>query len=138
MRWCTGVEGAEEDAEEDGVGGMRKDVVRPPSVGVVRPPVSVGVMRPISECVGVRDVVGVRALVGVCSKDEESTRCRDDGVCGKTIVFVSDLEGEFSRLDGVMGNGTANSISVLLVGDLERDREGERVGELGVSRIVFA
>lgn len=118
---------------------MMKDIMRPPVVGVTRPPLSVGVVRPVKELVGVREAVGVRRLVGVCNKDDESLRCRDDGVCGKTMVFASDLEGVPSRLEGVMGNGTAKSCWIFLfVGDFDRDREGEWVGELGVSSMVFA
>lgn len=41
--------------------------------------------------------------------------------------------GELARLEGVIGNGTANSRSTFLVGDFAGDLKG--LGELGVARI---
>ena len=95
-------------------------------VGTEDEAAEVGVLRPDSE--------GVRELVGVKRFARESVReWREEGVWGKTIVS---LEGVAARLEGVTGKGTAKSIGCgFLVGDLDRDLEGDGDGEVGVARM---
>lgn len=102
---------------------------------------AVGVLRPDNE--GVRELVGVenstregdregdRELEGVSKLVIESDRPRVEGVLGKTIVF---FEGVPNLLDGVIGNGTANSCGLFdgdqRGGSLDRVLDGdEGVGD---------
>jgi hypothetical protein len=85
------------------------------------------------EGVSEKELAGVRILVGV-RNPSASLNPRVDGVCGNGIEF---LEGVAVRLEGVMGNGTANSPTVRFVGDFEGDFENGE-GEEGVARMEAA
>lgn len=95
---------------------------------------AVGVLRPDSE--GVRELVGVenstregdRELEGVSKLVIESDRPRVEGVFGKTIVF---FDGVPTLLEGVIGNGTANSCG-FFVGDQRGSLDGDLDGDEGV------
>lgn len=75
----------------------------------------------------------MRAVVGVNGSARE---CREEGVCGNRMRFVDGVlrirfvVGVPKRLEGVAGKGIANSRS-FFVGDLEGERETDRVGEPG-------
>ena len=120
-RWWVGVDGTEPDS-------LAVGVLLPESEGVRE---LEGVANPARrELVGVANSVreGDRELEGVSRLVMESDRPRVEGVFGKTIVF---FEGVPALLDGVIGNGTANSCG-LFVGDQRGSLDGDLEGDEGV------
>ena len=109
-RWCTGVEGIEEE-----LGGVSEKEVR----------ILEGVRNPSESRIRVDGVCGkgTRPLVG------DTLRL---GVIGNGTEF---LEGVAVRLEGVAGKGTPNAPRARLTGDLAGDFENA-VGDGGVARMV--